>query len=515
MNCIGVQRFPCLYFGTLYSVRPEGPGLRQRIMIRKLGILGLFVIAWLLYSWTARSDGMPFAFERRTTDYYNLLTDGFLAGHLYFPVTPDPKLLQLADPYDPVQNNPYRPHDVSLYRGKFYLYFGAAPAVTLLLPFRLLTDMRIPENLAVAIFLFAGLVVSYWSFQFLIRRFAPKTPGYFSFIAVVLFGFCNFALFILRRPAFYEQAIASGYFYFFAGAYFLLTGLFGKRKSNWRLVAASACFGLTIASRPNYIFVALGALCAAGIALVWDGEKRIPVPARRTMLALILPFTCVMALILIYNYLRFDSIFEFGQSYQLSGFRTGKLFSFEYSLRNIKTYMLASPYIDRRFPFFHLQIQRAQMYSDVYGEPLGGALTTTPLVGLNFLLIPIWIGVARYRSRFGYSMPLAILATLFGLSCLVMVLFLSFFGGLTQRYAVDFIPSFLFSAILVWVILYQSLQKRPHYRWALNAFLILLLAFQVVLNLGVSITGYYDSLHEENPAAYSKIQSWFSFIEQH
>ena len=98
-------------------------------MIRRLCVLGLFVIAWSFYSWTARSDGRPFAFERRSRDYYNLLTDGFLGGHLYIPVTPHPNLLLAADPYNPAQNEPYRLHDVSLYRGKFYLYFGAAPAV--------------------------------------------------------------------------------------------------------------------------------------------------------------------------------------------------------------------------------------------------------------------------------------------------------------------------------------------------------------------------------------------------
>ena len=171
-------------------------------MIRKVCVLALFALTWIFYSWTARSDGKPFVFERRSNDYYNLLTDGFLAGHLYLPVTPDPRLLQTPDPYDPAQNEPYRMQDVALYRGKFYLYFGPAPAVTLLLPFRLIAKYRLPEKLAVVIFAFAGLIASYWSFQFIIRRFAPKTPGYFSVVAVFLFGFCNFAPFILRRPAF-------------------------------------------------------------------------------------------------------------------------------------------------------------------------------------------------------------------------------------------------------------------------------------------------------------------------
>jgi hypothetical protein len=127
-------------------------------MTRKVCILALFAVTWAFYSWTARSNGKPFVFENSSEDNYNLLVDGFLQGHLYLPIAPNPKLLQTADPLNPEQNAPYRLHDISLYRGKFYFYFGAAPAVTLMLPFRLLTHTHMPENLAVAVFLFGGLV---------------------------------------------------------------------------------------------------------------------------------------------------------------------------------------------------------------------------------------------------------------------------------------------------------------------------------------------------------------------
>jgi len=120
----------------------------------------LFPIVWIFYSWTARSDGKPFVFEDRSTDHYNKLVDGFLEGHLYLSVAPDPRLLQAADPYAPSLNAPYRLHDASLFRSRYYLYFGPAPAVSLLLPFRMVTNLRMPERLAVALFLFAGLVVS-------------------------------------------------------------------------------------------------------------------------------------------------------------------------------------------------------------------------------------------------------------------------------------------------------------------------------------------------------------------
>jgi hypothetical protein len=69
--------------------------------------------------------------------HYEYLAEGFLRGHTYLPVEPDPRLLQLSDPYDPVANRPYRLWDASLYHGRYYLYYGPAPAITLMLPWRL------------------------------------------------------------------------------------------------------------------------------------------------------------------------------------------------------------------------------------------------------------------------------------------------------------------------------------------------------------------------------------------
>jgi hypothetical protein len=233
----------------------------------------------------------------------------------------------------------------------------------------------------------------------------------------------------------------------------------------------------------------------------------------KPMMAVCLPFVCVLSLLLTYNFLRFDHVFEFGQRFQLENHRMGKTFSTAYFVHNFKAYMFSAARIDRHFPFYHLISQRAQIYSDGYGEPVGGVLATAPIAGLVFILIPIWAHMFKGGLQLDRSRPVVFLATSFGLAGLLMVLFLSFNGGLTQRYLLDFLPSFLFSAILVWIILHQALQGRLPVRRAMNAVLIGLLIFQVTLNVGVSFTGYYDNLREENPAAYGRIRSWFSAIE--
>jgi hypothetical protein len=69
--------------------------------------------------------------EPESTDkLYALLTYAFLAGKTSLPVEPDARLLALPDPYRPAA--PYRIQDASLYKGKYYIYFGPTPAIILL-----------------------------------------------------------------------------------------------------------------------------------------------------------------------------------------------------------------------------------------------------------------------------------------------------------------------------------------------------------------------------------------------
>jgi len=53
--------------------------------------------------------------------YYGLLAEALVAGQVHLKLIPDPKLLRLADPYAGPQGVD-RPHDMSFYRGKFYIY---------------------------------------------------------------------------------------------------------------------------------------------------------------------------------------------------------------------------------------------------------------------------------------------------------------------------------------------------------------------------------------------------------
>src|SRR4051812_15206970 len=110
---------------------------------------------------------------------YDLLAEGFRAGHLYIPVLPAPQLLAAADPFD-YSNRPYWFWDMSFYKGHYYLYWGPLPAAILALVknvFRF--SSRIGDQYVVfwsyAIYILSGSLF----IERMSRRLFPTVPVYF------------------------------------------------------------------------------------------------------------------------------------------------------------------------------------------------------------------------------------------------------------------------------------------------------------------------------------------------
>jgi hypothetical protein len=119
------------------------------VRLRSPGLVLLLAVRFAFYLWTAATGWRSLAPRRELgrkgdrdfAGFHNLLTEAFLAGQLHLTIPPDLRLLALPDPYDPVANAPYRLPEASLYRGKYYFYWGPAPVLLLFLPFRLLIGL--------------------------------------------------------------------------------------------------------------------------------------------------------------------------------------------------------------------------------------------------------------------------------------------------------------------------------------------------------------------------------------
>lgn len=390
----------------------------------------LAAIGWNYFA-DARRNG-PLV-SQQPAGYYGFLTDALVAGQVHLKLIPDPKLLRLADPYAGPQGT-QRPHDMSFYRGKFYLYYGITPAVVLLVPWHVLTDLHLTEIAVTTTLCYGGfLIASLWLLRLRRRLFDSVHTGWILLCIAVL-GLGSPIYFLGNNPTFYAVPIAAAFFCLMLAGVFVDHSARATNPSSaaiW-LAAASLALGLAVGARPNYV------LCLPLLLLpafrLW---KNLP-PARRWSsaalpfaAAAILPAALVGAGLAVYNYLRFGHFTEFGIQYSLASasVREIKLIGFEYYPKNLRLYFLQAAEFIRYFPFFHAA-----------DRPFG-ILPHFTLAGAAFLF-----PLSAFSRRLRHD-PAWIVGGLFWLGSAIanLAILCLFFGG-EDRYLVDFTPTTLLLA---------------------------------------------------------------------
>ncbi|HMD57225.1 MAG TPA: hypothetical protein VKG82_07120 [Solirubrobacteraceae bacterium] len=457
----------------------------------------MFLVGSACYLWTAAST-FPFSLAGGQTDYYNLLATALLHLHLSIGAAPA-GLLHLADPYDPAQNAAYQGsyHDLSLYHGRFYLDWGPAPVVVLLIPLHLL-GLAASSSLTAALFSVAGLAFALAALRVLLRGF-DALPIWMGVLAGVVLVCSTSVPFLLRRPAIYEEAISGGFCFAMAGLFLALQSIAQRRASLTRLVLMSLCFGLAGGSRPP-LFV-LG-LLVVPVYLTLRGT----LPQRRLLAALLVPCGACLALLLAYNYARFGNPLEVGQSYNLAGYdpRYAHLGQAAYILPNMWFYGIAPPRATILFPFLALTpppITYPLGLPSSYTGPeiTGGLLTMTPILLFAFALPWLWRRRPESVGALAAPLLLAAGAGLFGL------LFLSYeFFSSTERYEVDFAALFLFAGIAAWFALASGAPGRG--RSTVRVAGAVLALWGCLTGLAISFTGYYDLLRATHPGTYRTLE---------
>ncbi len=452
----------------------------------------LLILAF--YLWTA-SNGLPFGVGRPQEGYYNLLTRALLRGHLHLPVEPRSELFELADPYDPGKNAPYRLHDASLYRGKYYLYFGVAPALTLFAPWRLLGLGDLPENLAAAIFASGGFLFAVGLLRYLTRMFLPLTPPWMQTAAVLVLGGANVCPFILRGSEVYQVAITAGSFFLIGGAYLMMTSASAPRP--WlRIAGGSLLLGLAVGSRPNHLLISPLVLLLAWPAVRTARDR----PLAKAVLAL-LPFGVCLLVLAAYNHARFGSFTEFGLRYQLVGTLPLPWFDPRGLVPGLYFYFVAPLALRLGFPCVFLDsFYPGSLPPGYFGpDPNAGVLVHSP-----FLLI---LFAAPWLLRGSFSLFRERIAVLLGIGAGHPLLTSVVLPGASMRHQVDFVSFLIVPALLLWFLADQRSSGRV--RLALRAVAALTMAWACLVNAALSLTGWEDTLRLENPELFRSLERRF------
>jgi hypothetical protein len=495
--------------------------LGQSEGIKTLFLLGhIWALVFVVYAWFITFGN--FTTWRNTTRYYTQLADAFSKGQLHVDAQPGAALLAAEDPYDPTGRPPFDTNiwDMSLYKGRLYLYWGPVPAL-LILPIQFVTKTAITDIYPVYFFFCGLLIFNSLVILKLWRMFFADVPARNVAASIFLIGLILPILWCLNKPEVYQAAIGAGQFFLIGGIYFAISA-FGQNGtvSKRDLFLAGLFWVCSVGSRAMNV---LPLFFIVPFILVWmfkTTPKPIPRPKYvQTAAALLLPLIAGGAALGWYNWARFDSPFEFGLRYQITIHNLNQImpltFQADYFLPNLYAYVFQPFEFVEKFPFIQpatsagffekFNITPPKIY---YSGRMVGLLIHAPFLILAFL--PLFSKTETTEEGIHRNPPRKFVIVLLVASFLINFLSLLFFFFGVLRYSVDVISQITLLAILGYWEIVRRKQRRNSARskvflHAAN----LLVAATLLAGFLLAFSSETNRIEKMNPALMEKLDSFF------
>jgi hypothetical protein len=428
----------------------------------------LWAVIFVVYAWFITFGN--FTTWNHSTRYYTQLADAFGKGQLYVDQSPGQAMLEAEDPYSPITRPSFEDEvwDLSLYKGRLYLYWGPVPAL-LITPIQIILNKKIADIFLVYFFSAGLLIFNSLILLKLRQKFFPNIPAWNVFICIPLIGLILPVLWSINIPDVYEAAIGAGHFFLIGGFYFVLSAFeqdsfIDKQKLFWAGLFWACSVGSRAINTLSVIFL------AAFVAL-WI-IRNLPRPINwvkylQTILPLFIPLVIGAIAIGWYNWARFDSPLEFGLRYQITIYNLNKqmdlVFKPDYFLPNLYGYILQPFEFVSKFPFIQpitgssilnkLNLTPPYLYA---AGRVTGLLFCAPFLVLS--LIHLFPNRKKDLSEHAkpYNFPVYLLAGSFLISLLTLLFY--FFGQM--RFLVDTISQITLLAIIGYWELISRRQKR-------------------------------------------------------
>ena len=331
------------------------------------------------------------------TDIFVSMFDAFRKGRIDLDLEVDSKLLALTNPWDPTERSASGAKyywDHAFYNGKYYSYYGPAPVILVSFPFYFLSGCNyVLTAFGLEVVGMAILVPAFLLLLLEIFRTVQKQVrwGQYVFFAVIGLVTTMMISAITFKDGSYHEGIYHvpdiyGLAFFDLFFFFVLRAYREEKRRGVQLGFAGFFFVCLVFTRPNLF---LGVILALPflLALLLKKDK----PFGKRILSFVPMFAILVvggALCCVYNYARFDSIIEFGQSYQLNVTDQRHLtYSFEKLLPTFFHFYTQGGNFYDAFPFLSCTVKRydfetkalAPYVSSYYG------LMGVPLFWLTFL----------------------------------------------------------------------------------------------------------------------------------
>lgn len=449
------------------------------------------------------------AFEHH--NQYDELAQAILDGKTYIDNDDVPQsLLEMENPYDNTaryykqieSGDTYR-WDVALYDGHYYVYFGIVPLLLMYIPFRVIFKAPFPSAIGIIIF---AVIFAFGVFKLLAllcrKYFKNVSIGAYLLTALAFVNCCG-AMFLVKRPDFYSVPIITAMAFVSWGIYLWLKGRDLEKKKNLYFLGGSLCCALAVGCRPQSVL-----MCAVALPIFlgyFFKEKKIKEKSGiLNLITLAVPFIVVAAGIMYYNYIRFESPFDFGSSYNLTtNDVTRRGFEMDRTGLGVFTYLFQPPSFDATFPYIRaVNVETNYVGKTIKEACFGGLITVTPALWSLFLL-PKVKNILKEKRLFGFTALLILIG-------LATVIANTQAGGLLQRYFSDFgYIFFLAAAIIIFALSEKFISPESNK----NFHIILLLATisSIVYTFALVFSESDVTIDTQNPSLYGYISHMVEF----
>lgn len=373
-------------------------------------------------------------------------------------IEPTPELMALENPYDlsvRSENNVYYEWDRAYYNGKYYSYYGIAPVLTFYYPFYFMTDKLPTMNIASIFFGTLSIIFLFGTIMSFVKRFIKKPNFMLVLLTLTASCFASGIYFTVTLSNMYALPGIAGTCYLMLCLWCGIEACSQEGGKKLVLFAVSGlAFALCLASKPTR---ALSALILAPLFLEIIFSRSIKLKEKiKSAGSFLIPVAIGCGALMMYNYARFDSPFEFGAVYQLTVSNVNanhlKLSFIPYA---IMQYFFQPLNMADKFPYLSLStVYMSNCESYIYGEGSVGAMTF-PLIFAGVCALPFLLHHIRRRKGEKFSYDNTAVKKFTYVLMLALAVLIGWFNysiaGVILSYVCDILP--LLTLLSVFVLL--------------------------------------------------------------
>jgi hypothetical protein len=299
----------------LFEYKFDPKNIRQNIIYASTVAL-LILFSWVCV-YTSFAD-VHVKNDAVSSQYNKYLVDALIAGRTYLDYGHPESLLDAERPYDNSwreskgtvgrHNMESEAWDWVWYKGKYYCYFGVVPAVLLYIPYKVITGNYLSNHAGIFVFCAIAVILLAVLWRYCAKKYMRDTIYVFYWCSFVTLFFTS-GLFVTLRyvGTWYSIVQSAGFMFNIAGILLLLKSVDNEKINYARLFFACLCLAFVFGCRPN-----MGLASILVPIVLWRHKTW------KLFVFAMLPYIIVAIPLCLYNYMRFESIFEFGMNYQLT-----------------------------------------------------------------------------------------------------------------------------------------------------------------------------------------------------